>query len=334
MTGSYEFVNKNTHRATILELYRERSKPIVFLDDESAGASLYFLKNGVPKRDLKPVNFDKKCATSIIDASGLSCICDDVDNCLTELSTDSCSVVWLDYMKRTVTVDALRESLRVASYVSVTISLRGIDRVAHLVELRRIVKMAGGAMLQYNVYKGRSGVENMMTFLVSRRASDANDASEHAATPDPKHAEDAQFNAGDRVVVEWTRNVSLTAVVVDASDDARVHVAFDCDGVLKWVPRHRVVRNETVLDDATLNSIVGRSIALPRSLWPKKVSGYDDVMPMGEKKLMFRVMKRFRNGERYTIAGISKRTGRPLSKHEAWTLTYDQACCFLPRGTA
>lgn len=40
------------------------------------------------------------------------------------------------------------------------------------------------------------------------------------------------------------------------------------------------------------------------------------------------VMKRYYNGDRFTIAGISKHNNRPLRTPEAWTLTYDQAMCF------
>lgn len=328
---AYEFMNKDVQRSVVYTMYRRCAtrKPIVFLDDESAGACTFLLDEGVPHEHVRPVNFSRAHANAITRKTGITCVCDDIDSHLTTLSDDTCSVVWLDYMCTTIDADVLRAALRVAPNVSVTLSLRGVRRDENKKCIRKLVNTVGGMLMQLTTYKGKGGVENMLSFIVSR-VPDV-DAASHPHVPETatdtmvEENTEFMFAVDDRVVVEWRRDMFLTGVVLEMCE-SHVRVVFDCDGVDKWMPLHKVEPNRKVHTPKTLNALVGQTLLVPSKLWPTK-TGYEDVKVVG-KKLAFKVMKRYYNGDRYTIAGISKRNDLPLRKTEAWTLTYDQASCY------
>lgn len=327
---AYEFLNKDVQRSVVYSLYRRcaTQKPIVFLDDESAGACTFFLAEGVPKEHVHPVNFSRAHADTITRKSGITCACDDIDSHLTTLSDDVCSVVWLDYTRITIDVDVLRDALRVAPNVSVTLSLRGVGRADNEKHIRKLVKKIG-TLMQFTTYKGKGGVENMLSFIVSRVP--LIDIAPHPHVPETamdtmvEENTESMFTVDDSVVVEWRRDTFLTGVVLEVRE-SHVRVVFDCDGVEKWMPLHKVEPNRKVHTPKTLNALVGQTLLVPSKLWSTK-TGYEDVKVVG-KKLAFKVIKRYYNGDRYTIAGISKRNGLPLRKKETWTLTYEQASCY------
>ena len=116
----------------------------MFLDDEHAGACNAFLRAGIPKKNLKPVNSSPECCNDIKRLSGVSCTCSDIDEYIAGLDDNSCSVVWLDYTKTDVTLEALRDALRVAPYVSVNLSLRKVAREGRQTMIKHLVKRAGG----------------------------------------------------------------------------------------------------------------------------------------------------------------------------------------------
>ena len=325
----YEFLNKRKHRAVVHVLYLETRRRIVYLDDEHAGATSFFLSAGVPKRHLHPVNFAPAAAEEASRASGVACVCADVDTHMATLKTDSCGVVWLDYTKRTVTRDALREALRVAPHVFVTMSVRGVDRARHVAEVVKLVR-AVGVLEEASKYRGASDVMNMATFHARRRsratAEEETGAKGSVAEETIKDA--ARYAAGDRVVVTWRDGALLTAVVVadagEGADDVRVR--FDCDGVEVPVPCGKVAPNAEDVAEEDMDALVGTTLLIPTKMW-RTAEGYTHVKRVG-KKMAFRVVKRYYNGNRFTLSGVSKTTGRPLPRHESWTLTYDQARCF------
>ena len=336
---AYEFPNKTMQRLMVHGMYREcpEGKPVVFLDDENAGACTYFLNDGIPAQHLKPVNHCGTHATAITKTSGIPCTCDDIGAHLTSLPDDSHSVVWLDYTCTTVDIAVLRQALRVAPRVMVNTSLRGVARDAHFKHIRNLVGKVGTLRLGPYSYKGKAGIENMMSFIVNRypdggaraRKRDAGSEGLDRAgrTTDDEVQATPTFRANDSVAVAWRGHKSLTAVVMDTSDD-QVQVVFDCDGAVKWMPLSKVTHHRTECSRTKLDAFVGKTILVPKKLWSgKKMTGYGDVKVVG-KKLAFMVVKRYYNGNRYTIAGISKRDNRPLRKREAWTITYEQACCF------
>lgn len=328
---AYEFLTKDVQRSAVCTMYRRCAtrKPIVFLDDESAGACTFLLDGGIPTEHIRPVNFSRAHADTITRKTGITCACDDIDSHLITLSDDTCSVVWLDYMRTTIDVEVLRHALRVAPNVSVTLSLRGVGRDENVKHIRKLVKKVG-TLMQLTTYKGKGGVENMLSFIVCR-------VPDVDVTPPPRVSEEVlntivdektepTFAVEDRVVVEWRRDTYLTGVVLEVCE-SHVRVVFDCDGVEKWMPMHKVESNLDVLTPTTLNSLVGQTLLVPSKLWPTN-KGYEAVKVVG-KKFAFKVIKRYYKSNRFTIAGISKHNNRPLHEREAWTLTYDQALCFI-----
>lgn len=305
-------------------------KPIVFLDDESAGACAYFLEEGVPKRDIHPVNGGLLNSDAITQASGIECKHSDINDHITSLPDDSHSVVWLDYTCTTIKVEVLRDALRVAPNVSVTLSLRGMERIDNEKHVRKIVKKVG-TLASVTYYKGKGEVENMMSFIVNRAKTDNIPCHDDRRSLAFDTVADGKsgFEVNDSVIIAWRGNTSLTAVVLETSDD-NVQVVFDCDGAVKWVPLCKVTSNRVTHADKKLDALVGKTLLVPSKLWPtkKEITGYADVKTVG-KKLAFMIVKRYRKSNRYTLVGISKRNDRPLHTKENWTLTYDQACCYV-----
>jgi len=326
---AYEFMNKDVQRSTVCSMYKrcDTRKPIVFLDDESAGGCTFFLVEGIPSEHIHPVNFSRVHADAISRKSGILCACDDIDSHLTTLSDDSYSVVWLDYMRRSIDVDVLRDALRVAPNVSVTLSLRGVARTDNEKHIRKLVKKAG-TLMQLTTYRGKGGVENMLSFIVSRVQQPIASRRVERMNDDTTMEDEAQtFAVDDRVIVDWRRNTFLTGVVLEVSE-THACVVFDCDGVEMWMPLHTLQTNRNVHTSKTLDTLIGKTLLVPSKLWSmEKIKGYENVKVVG-KKLAFKVVKRYYNNNRFTIAGISKRNDRQLCTNEAWTLTYDQASCY------
>ena len=201
---AYEFMNKDVQRSVVYSMYRRCAtrKPIVFLDDESAGACTFFLEAGVPADDIHPVNFTRTHADAIARKTGIACARDDIDSHLTTLSDDSHSVVWLDYVRTTLDVEVLRDALRVAPNVSVTLSLRGVGRDDYEKRVRKLVKRVG-TLMSLTRYKGRGGVENMMSLIVSR----APDVAPEGGTIVEETAAKSTFAVDDRVAETESRVV-------------------------------------------------------------------------------------------------------------------------------
>ena len=127
---SYEFLTKNIQRSAVLQMYLSHDvrKPIVYLDDENAGATTFFLKSGVPRKHLTPVNFSTYEASRIRETTRVTCVVQSIDEYVFGVPEDSCGVVWLDYMCRTFSNDVIQRCLKVAHNVSVTLSTRGRTR--------------------------------------------------------------------------------------------------------------------------------------------------------------------------------------------------------------
>lgn len=314
---TYEFLSKNIQRASVLEMYRSDAtrRPIVYLDDEHAGATRYFRTHGVPTKHLIPVTRSHVDAETIRDLTKVTCVARSIDDYVTTLERDSCSVVWLDYTCRTLCPDVLRTCLEVAPHVSVTLSTRGRRRSEMVSDIRDVAKRHGTLLESPTFYKGKSDVENMVRFVIARPAE------EHRAGEE-------EHRAGDRIYARWRGGTWLTAVVTHVGD-RRLRVLFDCDGVETCVAPSSVRRNDTVVTTARLDGMVGSTLRMPQRLW-RDTTGYENVRTIG-KAFVFRVTKRYANKNRYAVTAISKATHRPMSRPERFTLTYEQLACFTTR---
>ena len=331
---SYEFLTKNFQRAAVLQMYlsQDERKPIVYLDDKHYGATSFFLSNGVPRKHLVPINFSQTEASEITEKTGIKCVVRCIDDYVFDMTDDSCSVVWLDYMCRTFSDKVIQQCLAVAPHVSVTLSTRGRQRSDIVADVRRVAKKYGSLLESPVFYKGKSDVENMVRFAITRRTVEPLPRSK---TPKVRTTKDVlppptSLSVGDKVYVDWKRNVWLTGVVASVNGKReRVTVTFDCDGTTKEVAMSRVRRNADVPSETRLNTMIGKTIRMPTSLWNgSKMAGYDNVKTMG-KRFMFRVTKRYAGKNRFGVSAISKVSNRPMTPMEKFTLSYEQIACFL-----
>ena len=328
---SYEFLTKNFQRAAVLQMYlsQDERKPIVYLDDLRAGATSFFLSNGVPRKHLVPVNFSQTEACEIKERTGVRCVVRCIDDYVLDMTKDSCGVVWLDYMCRTFSDKVIQQCLVVAPHVSVTLSTRGRQRSDLVADIRRVAKKYGLLLESPAFYKGKSDVENMVRFAITRRTMEP--STRCFKTPKVRNISapvTTSLSVGDKVYVDW-HNVCLTGVVASVDDNRRrVTVTFDCDGMMKEVAASNVRRNVDVPSESSLNKVVGKTIRMPTSLWKgSKAVGYENVKTIG-KRFVFRVAKRYAGKNRFGVCAISKTNNRPMTPMEKFTLSYEQISCF------
>jgi hypothetical protein len=166
----YDSTIKAMHRAAVRVAYlRAKRGGILYLDDEHGTATQHFLADSVDALDLTPVNWCESACAGILARTSVPAVCDDIDNLL-GATPDEYGVVWLDYMRTSVSVDVLRAALASAPMVVLTLSQRGVRRDCHVRDLERACRAAGGSVIQTATYRGRSNVRNMVTLVVERDA--------------------------------------------------------------------------------------------------------------------------------------------------------------------
>lgn len=302
----------------------------MYLDDECAGATLYFLERGIPTKHLRPVNFSSRDAVTVRARSGVPCVTSSIDDYVMQLGDDACSVVWLDYMSRTLHVDVLRTCLRVAPYVSITLSARGLNHETLLCDVRSVSKKCGVLLERPTFYKGKSDVTNMVKFIVSRRKAPEEETRTEVEEEEksPEVVEKEWHPVGERVYVQWggRSGRKLTGVIV-ASDATRCWVRLHHSGEIRWIPLARVHRDTKVPTDRQLNRVVGKTIQIPRRLWSNGTKGYNDVKRVRDH-FVFRVAKRYAHKNRFAVSAISKTHDRPMGRLENFTLSYEQIACY------
>lgn len=335
----YEFLAKNLQRAAIRQMYLAQggTRPIVYLDDEHAGATTFFLNDGIPREHLIPVNFSKESAQQITRTTNVACVAQSIDEYVFSLSDVACSVVWLDYMCRTLNDRVVGQCLKLAPYVSITLSTRGRQRSDTMNDVRRVAKKYGTLIETPVFYKGKSDIANMVRFVIGRHNASTREAGNvtSAEMTSKKKVEgratavevQETYHHGDKVYVDWRGETWLTGVVVDARHD-RVRITFDCDGRTSWVSIADVRRNTDTPNDRRLDRVIGTTIRMPKALWrDTKCKGYNDVKTSG-KAFLFRVSKRYVGKNRFAVSAISKTNNRPMTKLENFTLSYEQIACF------
>jgi hypothetical protein len=336
---SYDFVGKEIHRATIVVCYRANpTTPILYLDGDEGEATESFLRWGVPKKHLEPINFDPAVIAHIRSKYNVIGTSGDINHIISEKADDSHSVIWLDYMCRydEQHIEVFKQSLRVAPYVCVTFSTRAIDKGKLFHELFPRIKQMSHMLERPYPYKGRSNYENMVKFTLSRKpekdssekdSSDEDPDSDEVSSCDTSILTDQDddedhIDVDSKVLVDY-RGTWLTAVVTDKSDDF-FFVLFDYDGKVKEMPKCKVILNTETIDTS---SMIGKEIGIPICLWNGNISGYEGIK-RNRKKLCFKIGSRYYNKDRLNIYGINK-DGKIHKQVEKWWISPEQAKCWI-----
>lgn len=328
----YDFVAKEMHRAGLVALYYQNpTAPILYLDGEDGEATRCFLKTWrIPEHHLVPVNLKASVVEDIernhpwvVGRAG------NINTILSDASADSFSVVWLDYMCRFdehVHVRACVDALRAASFVSVTFSTRALDKGLLSDALRSKMKTIGKLVENVTPYKGKSDIENMLKFTIGRRTVSTDvfsDVSTDVFSDVFSDVSTHHVAKGDKVFVTY-RGVDLTAVVLEGADE-RSLVRFDCDSQERWVDRAKMVRNESEID---MTPLLGAEIGIPIKVFRQGLKGYE-ATKQSKKSVFFTIGKRYRKTARYTVHAVSRKGGGCYRKAERWTITPEQAACWV-----
>ena len=327
---------KGMHRAGIVSLHiRNAHLPILYLDGEDGAATFEFRTVWkIPARLLVPVNFDETVITSIqADNPGVKGKVGNIDTILEQEGDDSYSAVWLDYMCRfdaRIHASVFRDALRVSQYALVTFSTRAVDKTLTAEALTRTMKKIGKIVESITPYKGKSDVENMIKFTITRKTpndrwlNDDDGDDDDAITVGTLEEEKDTFavRPRDKVIVTYRKH-RLTAVVMDTSGDD-VLVRFDCDAEQRWVPSSKVEMNSECVDTSLF---IGKEIAAPLKIFRGKLQGHECTKKTA-KKIFFTIGKRHRNSPRFTVHAVMK-NGTIHKKAECWTISPEEAACWV-----
>tara|TARA_B110001450_G_scaffold209763_1_gene200766 strand:- start:1407 stop:2459 length:1053 start_codon:yes stop_codon:yes gene_type:complete len=170
---SYDSHTKIGERGSVHGFYVESKGRILYLDDENGCATKHFLLSNVPPCDLVPVNQCADACRTIKRRMKVDAVCDDIDHYINSLPDDDpgFSVIWLDYMCRTIKIDVIRRALELSStVVKVTLSLRGATKGEVMTNANRIVTKCGGVIIDAPVqYQGKSDIKNMVRFTIAQK---------------------------------------------------------------------------------------------------------------------------------------------------------------------
>jgi len=171
---SYGTPLKNTHRAVVLELANaDPDHSILYLDDDTAGATIFFREHGVSTKRLAPVNYSRDACTDITRITKVSAICGDMNEVVVSRheNGDRYSFVWLDLQCRTITRETLTASLGMAPYVGLTLSTRGVPSATVIKDALRIIRLSGGVCPEDPTrYRGKNGITNVVRFLIMAKS--------------------------------------------------------------------------------------------------------------------------------------------------------------------
>lgn len=348
--ASYDSLAKNMHRAAVVEMHLLRpERPILYLDDETAGATRYFMSREVPPERLVPVNFCPRAVQEIRSLTGVDGVVRDVDALVQETPCDAYSVVWLDYVRRTCTTEVMVAALRAAPHVCITLSTRAL-KASDIEDLTSRAKRVASVLERPHPYKGRGNVSNMVRFSLARRSTaegvDTDVAAEtcgDVAVQEEREPTDetggaASWSVGDKVFVEWRRKSWLTAVVVEVGCDGgrgdAIRVRFDCDGKILKVSPRMTRENKT---RTCMKRHLGALVGIPLALWDARGrKGLADTRKVG-KRAVFKIGRMFYGkNERLTLNAVFK-DGTICKRDEPFLITPEQALCWMmqaPRATA
>lgn len=161
---------KITHRATVARLANmDRAKgAIIYLDDASGGGTKFFLKEGIDKSRLVPINYDVGACRQILEKSGVFAVHSDVDDFVLRTSR-RVSITWLDLQSTTVKAETLKAAVDTSPFVMLTLSTRAVSPDATMRDVERQVSKFGGQPLETARYRGKGGVMNVLKFIAKGR---------------------------------------------------------------------------------------------------------------------------------------------------------------------
>lgn len=163
---------KEAHRASLAAMIKDSSAPMLYLDDESAGATDSFLhQHGVPKARLRPVNWSAPACASIHRKTGVRAECADIYDVVQREDAEY-SMIWFDLLSTTVDASALKVALQISTYVAVTLSTRQHGGANASLACKKLVERCKGRIVNGPCpYAGKSGVATMITFVATKKAT-------------------------------------------------------------------------------------------------------------------------------------------------------------------
>ena len=168
---SFDSFSKTTHRMQAWCAYNTYGKkPILYLDDERAGATQFFLRMGMT--NLMPVNHKAQACASIASKTNVKALHNDIVAMVREATSvgeggeKKYSVVWLDLMCRTITKELVRKAVLLADCVFVTMALRGSSFDAVTSQIKNACAGGHGSLVSCQQYKGKAKIRNMAFYVL------------------------------------------------------------------------------------------------------------------------------------------------------------------------
>ena len=157
---TYASPTKVAIRHQILRLALEDKCQVVYLESEDASATTFFLKNGLEKNQLFPVNMDADACKRVRKATGVQCNHADIDNYVKNtLVRTGNTVAWLDYTGNQVKPEVLDHCLMWCAVVMVTVT---VQHAANVLDNTLCLCQKKGDVVHWMKYRGKSNVMNML----------------------------------------------------------------------------------------------------------------------------------------------------------------------------
>lgn len=345
--GAYSTPIKNAHRATVIELANADAPraTILYLDDEEAGATQYFLERGVPAFRLHAVNFSASACDKIRKLfPSVTVTCADINDLMSSHREEGVhhGVVWLDYTCRGISKEVLTNAGSVASYVMATLSMRGVHDDTIIPDL---IKTIGACKMRFVEsparYQGKNGILNMLRFVAGGKNNNAPRNKETVA-PHDRHVD-----VGQRVTIYWAGDKTWYEGTIVGSR-AHSHLIRYDDGETKWHCLSRYtwdfaskmsaktkpivqetpatptsVATTTSRRDTTpdVSKLIGQYVHMPKTLWAKKgLRDYHGVKRDSRGRLSFQII-RTHYKTNLAVRAIMKHSKMPKPALETWYLT-------------
>ncbi len=363
MAINYDSVMKDAQRAVVMNRYDSDKRPIIFLEAESGEATKFFVDGGVLPEHVIPVNDVTHVAAAITEKTKVMTVCENIDTYIKRLSDckpDTASIIWLDYTQRNVDKDVLYSALRVAPIVYVTLSTRGLNVQRQNDDIRKCIPSNGKFLQEPARCEGKSGVMNMVTFIVKRKDATMNAipvcarqdvsgrrgvhenlankrkadvSTEGASSISPKKKKQCRpkssegvFEVNDKVFVWWDMRTKWLTGIVDKIEDDQIKIHFDCDGQFRWKNKKHVEKNTK---QKIAKDYVGKNIHIPSVLWKSSSRKVVDKAMKMIKKVDDKYVGKITgtDADRLTVSLLVSESGKFVDTK--WKLTCEQADCFL-----